>query len=355
MPAEQQFAYRNKMEFSFGTSRWITQEEIESGADISNKSFALGLHIPGRFDKVLDIDNCSIQAPEGNIILNVIREKAVGLGLSAYNLKTHEGFLRSLIIRKSVCPEELMVILISCSPKNDNENEFIDWFQTEFPKNNDFLSHIVWAENNSYSPVPDGKITFIKGSGYLTEKVLNVDFKISPFSFFQTNSYQLNNFIGEIVKTISAGKTSVVWDLYCGTGSISLPVARAAGKVYGIEIINSSIEDARENAKMNRIENAGFFCFDLHSPKVYEMLSQLPRPDIIVIDPPRSGVHKNLLEQLNRIEVPKLVYVSCNPATQARDCQVLDEKYKIESVQPVDMFPHTYHIENIALLRRRSL
>jgi 23S rRNA (uracil1939-C5)-methyltransferase len=354
LPSPKVFNYRNKMEFSFSASRWLEDSEITGGNEIINKDFAFGLHIPGRYDKILDIKECHIQIESGNEILNVFRDKALSLGLSAYHQKEHKGFLRNLVLRSSEIYSQMMLILITQSASSENEKEFIRWFLNDIRLQFPFISSLIYAVNDTFSPVAAGEIVDVVGDDFLREKILDVEFKISPFSFFQTNSLQLNQFIGKIIDTASLDDDSVVWDLYCGTGSITLPAAKRVKEIYGFEMVESSIADAKVNAEYNAIVNAEFKVMDLHSKDVTAALDNYGKPGMIFIDPPRAGMHKNLVNLLLTLEVPEIVYVSCNPATQARDCALLADKYNIESLQPVDMFPHTYHIENIALLKLKK-
>ena len=348
------FNYRNKMEFSFGASRWLTDEEINTDTEIQNKNFALGLHIPGRFDKILDINLCYLQNDTGNEILATVKQKALELELTAYHQRDHSGFLRNLIIRSSDAYRELMLILITQTAQTETEKEFTEWFLNDVPKLFPTVASVVYAVNDTLSPVAQGTIKKIKGREYIKEKILDVDFKISPFSFFQTNSRQLNQFIGTILERAKLNSEMTVWDLYCGTGSITLPAARHVKKIYGFELVESSIADAKTNARMNEIENVEFHCLDLHAKDIEDTMEQFEKPDLIFIDPPRAGMHKNLVELIKKINCKTIVYVSCNPATQARDCDLLRENYKVVSLQPVDMFPQTYHVENIALLKSKN-
>ncbi len=351
------YNYRNKMEFSFGASRWLTESEISNNnnnKDIENKNFALGLHIPGRFDKILDINQCHIQTETGNKILTKIKEKALQFKLTAYHQKEHTGFLRNLIIRSSEAYHQLMIILITQSPETEKEKEFTEWFLNDIPVAIPEAASVIHAVNDTLSPVAQGEIKQFRGTEFIQEKILDVDFKISPFSFFQTNPLQLNQFIGAILDTANLDKNMTVWDLYCGTGSITLPAARRVKQIYSFELAESSIKDAQTNASLNNIKNAEFHCLDLHAKNIGETLNQFESPDLIFIDPPRAGMHKNLVELINNINCKTIVYVSCNPATQARDCALLNDKYNVVTLQPVDMFPHTYHVENIALLQLKE-
>ena len=354
LPSPNIYNYRNKMEFSFGASRWLEEDEITSGQEIPCKDFALGLHIPGRYDKILDIKECHIQPSLGNEILKIVRNKSLKLALTAYHHKEHTGFLRNLVLRFSESFDNLMAIIITQTPSSENEYTFIKWFLNELPALFANINSAIHAINDSLSPVATGEIATIAGEEYLKEMILDVAFKISPFSFFQTNSLQLNKFIKKIIETAGLNEEMTVWDLYCGTGSITLPAARKVKKIYGFEMVESSIADAKSNAEFNQIDNAEFHCEDLHAKDIAGTLSKFEKPDLIFIDPPRAGMHNNLINLLRTVECPEIVYVSCNPATQARDCAVLAEKYKVKSLQPVDMFPHTYHVENIALLELKG-
>lgn len=349
LPSPQQLYYRNKMEFSFGSSKWLTEDQIASGEDFK-KDFAFGLHIPGRFDRILDIEACYIQPKAGNAILNLIRDKALECSISAYNPRTHGGFLRTLLIRSTVANNELMCLLITQTPKDESEFLFLDWWQKEAKLLMPDITSLATVENNSLSPIAQGEITFMDGSPYITEQVLGINYQISPFSFFQTNSYQLPYLLQSIINQADIAHDDIVWDLYCGAGTISFPIAQKAKHCIAIELSQSSINDAKNNQTINEVENIEFYCFDLHKKLAIDFLQTLSKPDIIIIDPPRAGINQILLDHLLEIESPKLIYVSCNPATQARDCAILSEKYIITHIQPVDMFPHTAHIESIATL-----
>lgn len=348
VPAERIFHYRNKMEFSFGASRWLTDEEIRSGEPIQ-RDFALGLHAPGRYDKVLHVDRCFIQDERGNEVLTVFREAALRLGTACYNERIREGFLRNLVIRTG--GGEMMIILVTRAITTDADQRMIDWLGSEFLAEFPDLQ-VIHAVNDTLSPVAAGVPRLLNGSGYLTETIAGIDFRVSPFSFFQTNTGQIGRFLDTIAEIGELGGEHIVWDLYCGAGTISLPVAKNAGRVIGIELNESAIADARANAERNDIRNVEFFCEDLHRPQALERLTQLPAPDCVILDPPRAGIHQRVLEHLLAIAPPKIVYVSCNPATQARDCAILAERYSVRRVRPVDMFPHTFHVESVALLER---
>jgi 23S rRNA (uracil1939-C5)-methyltransferase len=342
------------MEFSFGGSRWVTDEEIANNTEIAHKDFGLGLHIPGRFDKILDVNRCHLQVDSANEILTLCRNKALELGVPAYNQKTHEGFLRNLMIRSTLANSEILALLITNTPKNEAEENYLKWFSNDLISLAPQITNLGTAINDTKSPVTIKNIKFYHGKDYISEKILGVEYQISPTSFFQTNSFHLDGFIGEIIDYAGDISEKVVWDLYCGTGSITLPTAKRCKEIYGIELVESSITDAKANAERNQISNAEFFCADLHLKETPELLEKLPSPDVIIIDPPRAGMHKNLIPHILQANAKTIVYVSCNPATQARDCELLSEKYEVRKVQPVDMFPHTYHVESIALLERKE-
>jgi 23S rRNA (uracil1939-C5)-methyltransferase len=354
LPSPDIFHYRNKMEFSFGSSRWMTEEEVSSDEVIERKNFALGLHVPGRFDKVLDVSRCLIQKETGNRMLNTVREKALEMGVTAYNNRKHTGFLRNLIIRTADAYDETMAALITNAPAESQDIRFIEWFENSLPAMMPEIDTILRTINDTRSPVASAEMKTIKGSGVITEKILGLEYRISPYSFFQTNSSQLDGFISLILDYAELNAAEVVWDLYCGTGSITLPASRKCKYIYGIELSESSVADARANSELNSIGNSHFYQADLHDKAIPELLKKLPRPDTILIDPPRAGMHKNLVKHVLDAEPSKIAYVSCNPATQARDCELLSEKYSVEKVRPVDMFPHTYHVESVARLNRKE-
>ncbi len=353
LPSPKIYRYRNKVEFSFGSSRWLTINEIQSNAEIKNKNFALGFHIPERYDKVLNIDSCLLQSEVGDKILNTIYHKALEYGCKSYNSRDDSGFLKNLVIRTSL-NGGLIVNLITASVRERNEINFLNWYMESFTKMYNGDTTIVHSINNSSSPVAFREIVFSYGAGYITEKICDLIFKISPYSFFQTNSYQLNNFIDKIIDLSQLSEDLIVWDFYCGVGSITLPISQRVSKVYGFELSSSAIEDANINARINNIKNVEFHKIDLNSKRLSSYLNEFPRPDILILDPPRSGLHKNTINTILQILPEEIIYVSCNPATQARDCSLLLENYNIDLIRPIDMFPHTYHIESLALLTRKN-
>lgn len=353
LPAETQFYYRNKMEFSFGDSRWLMNDE-RTQSDIPNKNFALGLHVPGRFDKVLDVEECFLQSELSSRMVNAVRQAALERDVSVYQTRTHEGFLRNLVVRNSTATGEQMIILVTSPPHEKSDEKMVAWFRQDFIAMFPEVSTAIHAVTTSKAAVAGGETQTVHGTGVISETILGVQYRISPFSFFQTNTRQAEQLFRIALGYAGDIADKTVWDLYCGTGSITLAAARSAKFVVGIEIAESSILDARANALANGITNVEFVIEDMQKAVKKQILSRLPAPDVIIVDPPRAGLHQDVVTNLLEIEAPRIVYVSCNPATQARDCALLAEKYTIEEIQPVDMFPHTYHIESVVRLERKS-
>ncbi|MEC5147672.1 23S rRNA (uracil(1939)-C(5))-methyltransferase RlmD [Chitinophaga sp. 212800010-3] len=341
--------YRNKLEFTFSNKAYLTNEEIKANNGEIPVKPALGFHVPKLFDKVLDINTCYLMQEPVNLIRNTIREYAIKHELTFYDIRAQQGWLRNLIIR--LCTTgEIMVNLVIRHEDKDNRTALLDHLLATVPAITTVLYTINPKGNDSIFDL-EPKVFF--GKGYAEEKLENFVFKIGPKSFFQTNTYQ-----GEVLYKVTrdfAGLTGkeTVYDLYCGTGSIGIFVSRSAGKVIGIELIKEAIDDARENAARNQVENATFFAGDVVDICDDEFFTHHGQPDVIITDPPRAGMHEKLVNKLLEIGAPKIVYVSCNPATQARDLALLDALYTVEKVQPVDMFPHTHHIENVVLLKKR--
>ena len=341
--------YRNKLEFTFSNKAYLTDEEIrEAGEDWPRRN-ALGFHIPKLFDKVLDIQTCYLQEEPANLIKNTIRDWAEKHKLSFYDIRRQEGWLRNLVLR--ICTTgEVMVNLVIHHEAKEQREALLDHLLATVPGITTLLYTINPKKNDSIFDL-EPKVYF--GKGYVEEKLEDFTFKIGPKSFFQTNTYQ-----GEALYKVTrdfAGLTGkeTVYDLYCGTGSIGIFVSRGAGKVVGIELIKEAIDDARENAAANKVENATFFAGDVIDICDDAFFAEHGAPDVIITDPPRAGMHEKLTAKLLEVAAPRIVYVSCNPATQARDLALLNEKYSVEKVQAVDMFPHTHHIENVVLLQRR--
>jgi 23S rRNA (uracil1939-C5)-methyltransferase len=344
--SEQQRHYRNKLEFTFSEHQYLTREEIEAAGEgeIQRKP-ALGFHAPGMFDKVVDIDTCYLQPEPTNKIKNLLREIAFARELPFYDHRKQEGWLRNVIIRVATTGEVMVNLIL----KYDREERImvLDTLLKEVPEITSLHYTINPKVNDTIYDIP---VHTYHGKGFIEEYLEDFRFKISPKSFFQTNTRQ-----GEKLYQITrefAGLTGneVVYDLYCGTGSIGIFLSKGAKKIIGIEAVPDAIEDAKLNASWNGLEHCRFYAGDVADIATDEFFEIHGRPDVIITDPPRAGMHEKLIKQLLRMRAPRVVYVSCNPATQARDLQLLDEAYKVLRLQPVDMFPHTHHIENVALL-----
>lgn len=345
------FGYRNKMEFSFGGSAWLTREEIDSG-EVFTRDFALGLHVPGRFDKVRSITSCMLQSEAAGRVLEHTHTCRAALPVAAYHQRDHHGFLRHLVIRSSAATGQIMTVLITTTPQSEQEQSFVvRWL--EIHRNLPSGSTVIHAVNDTWSPVAVGSIATTLGPGYIEEISDGVHYRISPFSFFQTNTIQLPHLVNKAMQGAGITADSIVWDLYCGTGTLTLPAAKRARHVVGAELVESSIADARANALRNGLNNVEFHVVDLHHPSALQRLESFQKPDVIMVDPPRNGMHEQVVRHLLAVGAPRIMYVSCNPATLARDCALLHELYDVVSVTPVDMFPQTYHVEAAAILQLR--
>lgn len=342
--------YRNKLEFTFSNKAYLTDDEIRAAGEEWPRRNALGFHIPRLFDKVLDIKTCHLMEEPANLIKNTIRDWAEKHELSYYDIRKQEGWLRNLVLR--ICTTgEVMVNLVINYEDKAARIALLDHLLATVPGITTLLYTLNPKKNDSIFDL-EPKVYF--GKGYVEEKLEDFTFKIGPKSFFQTNTYQ-----GEALYQVTrefAGLTGneTVYDLYCGTGSIGIFVSGQAKKVIGIELIKEAIDDAKENAAANAVNNATFFAGDVIDICDDAFFATHGAPDVIITDPPRAGMHEKLTAKLLEVAAPKIVYVSCNPATQARDLALLNEKYTIERIRPVDMFPHTHHIENVVLLKRRD-
>lgn len=338
--------YRNKLEFTFCDQPYLTWDEIHAskGEEIE-KPPVLGFHAPGMFDKVVDIEFCHLQEEPTNRIKNLLRAYALKHSFSFYSPRKQEGWLRNLIIRIATTGE-IMVNLIVKEERKELY-EMLDFLLQEVPE----ITSLHYTINPKVNDtIYDLEVVTYHGKGYIEEHLEDFKFKISPKSFFQTNSRQGERLYQVVREFAGLTGNEIIYDLYCGTGSIGIFISKNAKKIIGIEAVPDAIKDAKENATWNNLENCTFFAGDVSDIVNEAFFEKHGRPDIIITDPPRAGMHTKLIQQLLTIAAPKVVYVSCNPATQARDLQLLDEKYKIARLQPVDMFPHTHHIENVALL-----
>ena len=346
--SEKIYNYRNKMEFTFSNKRWLTQEEIISNENITDKN-ALGFHVPGMFDKVIDIKTCHLQDEPSNTIRNRIREFALNNKLSFFDLKKQEGLLRNLMIRISKIGE-IMVLVQFFNDDSKKINLLMSFIKDSFSEITSLLYTINTKPNNT---IYDQEIICYSGKNYIREKIENLTFKIGPKSFFQTNSKQANLLYSSVRKLANIKKNDVVYDLYTGTGTIAQFISNKAKKVVGIDSVPEAIDAAMESAKENNIRNCIFYSGDMKNIFSDEFILKNGKPDVIIADPPRDGMHKKVIEKLLKVLAKRIIYVSCNPATQARDLALLKEKYNIKEIQSVDMFPHTYHVENILTLDLR--
>lgn len=348
MGADPTVYYRNKMEFAFSNRRWLTEEEMAQGLD--KEVNALGFHRPGAFDKVLDINKCWLQPDPSNAIRNEIRVIAQEQNLSCYDLKKGGGFLRNLLVRVTTLSE--VMVLISFGNESP---ELIKPFLTEVSRRLPQITTLMYCVNPKLNDtLYDLDMQVFTGKGYIEEVLGKVRFRIGPKSFFQTNSRQAERLYNVVADFAALGGNENVYDLYTGLGSIALYVAHRARQVVGIEEVSAAIEDARENAQLNNIDNAIFYAGDVKDILTTDFAARHGAPDVLITDPPRAGMHPQVVEMLLQLACPRIVYVSCNPATQARDLQKLSEKYDVLKVQPVDMFPHTHHIESVALLELKK-
>lgn len=346
--SEKQFFYRNKMEFGFSDSRWMTNEEIQSGVEYDNKN-ALGFHIPRMWDKILDIEKCHLQEDPSNAIRNEVRAFANANNLPFFNPRNHEGLLRTLMIR-TASTGEIMVLIQFFEDDKANRELLLNHLATTFPEITSLLYVINSKPNDT---IYDQDVKLFKGREYILEEMEGLHFSINAKSFYQTNSDQAYE-LYKITRDF-AGLTGneLVYDLYTGTGTIAQFVAKKAKKVVGVEAVPEAILDAKANAERNKITNCEFFVGDMKNVFNDEFIAQHGHPDVIITDPPRDGMHKDVVAQLLKIAPEKIVYVSCNSATQARDLALMDEQYKVTRVRPVDMFPQTHHVENVVLLEKR--
>jgi 23S rRNA (uracil1939-C5)-methyltransferase len=347
------YYYRNKMEFSFG-ERWLSGEEIgaqrEEGAPPADR-FALGLHIPERFDRVLDVNACWLQSETSNRILNLVRSFARARHLTIFSTRTHEGYLRNLVIRQSRHTAEVMVNLVTREERPAVMREFAEELLREVPEVTTIVNNIT--ERKSQVALGEREVV-VHGPGTITERIGRRTYRISANSFFQTNTLQAERLYDTARRCARLRPEDLVYDLYSGTGTIALHIADDVRQVVGVESVASAVADARRNAESNGVGNCAFLLGDLKEvlKRQNAALAPFGTPDAMIIDPPRAGMHEDVLRRVLELAPERIVYVSCNPATQARDLALLSGPYRIAEVQPVDMFPHTFHIENVVALSR---
>ena len=351
IPSGNIFYYRNKLDYTFSNRKWFTGPRPEFRTDTNANG--LGFHLPGMFDRILDIEHCHLQADPSNEIRLAVRQYALDKGLSFYDAKTWEGFLRNLIIRNTGTGQ-VMVILVVRDDEQEVITEMMTFIRDRFPSITSLMYVINPKKNDDIS---DLEVRRFSGLPYIieempshSEEMESLRFKVGPVSFFQTNSAQASVLYKTAIDLADLQGNEIVYDLYSGTGTISCYISHLCEKVVGIEFIGAAVEDANENARLNGISKAAFVTGDIAKTLNEDFVAEHGKPEVIITDPPRSGMHENVVRQIVEIAPQKIVYISCNPATQARDIALMAEKYRIAAVQPVDMFPHTQHVENITLL-----
>ena len=345
--------YRNKLEYGFSNKRWLTEEEVHQDVkyDVMN---AVGFHISGAFDKILDIDKCYLMDDLQNRIRNDIRDYALKHGLVFYDLRQNTGLLRSMMLRNSNTGEFMLLIQFRIDTPADEQlaKELLQHLADTFPE----ISSLLYVDNHKANDTfNDQEVHCFKGTDFIYEKMEDLRFKVGPKSFYQTNTDQAYELYCVARDFAELTGDELVYDLYTGTGTIANFVARSAKKVVGIEYVPEAIEDAKVNSEINSIDNTLFFSGDMKDILNREFINQYGHPDVIITDPPRAGMHKDVIDTILFAAPKRIVYVSCNPATQARDIQLLDADYMVTKVQPVDMFPHTQHVENVVQMVRRQV
>jgi 23S rRNA (uracil1939-C5)-methyltransferase len=346
--SEMVYHYRNKLEFTFSERRWITHEEAASGAELGN-SQALGFHIPGIFDKVLDIEECLLMSEPSDSIRNEVRGYAKERGLLFYDFRQHSGFLRNMIVRRS-SGGEVMVVLVTTDSHEEERIRLLDHLVRRFPEITSLYYIINTKKNDS---IADLTPVHYAGSRFITEDLHGLRFRVGPKSFYQTNSRQAARLYAVVKELAQLSGEENVYDLYTGTGTIACYLSSGASRVTGIEYIEEAVADARINAAENGIDNAVFLAGDIKDIFNEAMFDKRGRPDVIITDPPRAGMHVDVIAAMLHSGAQRIVYVSCNPATQARDTEMLSQGYEVTRVAPVDMFPQTFHVENIVLLEKK--
>ena len=340
--------YRNKLEFTFADKRWLTYEEIAECGDIAATP-AVGFHIPGCFDKVLDINKCHLQVDLSNRIRLATKQFAIDNGYSFHNARAHEGLMRTMVIRTASTGEVMVIVVF-----NENDKERIDALMSHLQRSFPEITSLIYMINEKWNDsLGDREPICFAGKDHIIEEMEGLQFKVGPKSFYQTNSEQAYELYKVTREFAELKEDDVLYDLYTGTGTIANFCARRAKKVVGVEYVPEAIEDAKINSMINGIENTTFYAGDMKDVMSDEFIARNGRPDVIILDPPRAGVDERVLEVIKRAAPERMVYVSCNPSTQARDLALLNDMYEILAVQPVDMFPHTHHVENVVKLRKR--
>lgn len=344
------FYYRNKMEYSFATRKWLPEEEFKSATE-TPETFALGLHMQGFFDRLLDIDECFLQSELSIRIVNFTRDLFKESGVPVYTTKTHTGYLRNLVIKTSHHTDDIMVNLVTGADNEMVMKEYTNSLLNTFPEVTTVVNNITLKKASI--AIGDYQRVY-HGSGFITDSIGEYNFRISANSFFQTNTLQAKKLYQIVLDFVEFSGSEIVYDLFCGTGSIAIFISKFVREVIGFEGVETSIYDARENAISNNVFNTKFFNANLYE-SVAPILKKkrIPKPDVVILDPPRNGLHKNTIYDVLEMSPRKIIYVSCNPTTQVRDLRkFVDLGYSLVKIRPIDMFPHTFHIENVALLQK---
>lgn len=351
MGCQQTQGHRNRLDFAFTDRRWLSTEEMASGELLDRHG--LGFHLPGRFEHVLDVQTCYLQPEPSNLIRRALRDFAIAQGLSFYSIKERHGFLRSLIMRNTAAGQWMVIVQFG-HDHPEHIRLVMDFLKDLLPANGlpaiHSLNYVINTKGND--TFFDLDVQCYAGQPWITETIEDLQFRVRPKSFFQTNSGQVAALYRVAKEMAGLNGQQVVYDLYTGTGTIALYVAGQAKQVIGLEYVEQAVEDARDNARLNSISNATFYAGDIKDMLSEQFLQSHPLPEVVITDPPRAGMHADVVRQLLNIGPARIVYVSCNPATQARDVEMLKERYMVKAIQPVDMFPHTYHVENVMLLER---
>ena len=350
--SEKTFGYRNKLEFGCSNKRWLTKEEIASGTEYSQMN-AIGFHITGAFDKILPVDKCYLMDDTHNRIRNEIRDYAYATGMTFYDLRGKHGLLRDIVIRNSDTGEWMVLVQFHYDEEGDDvrAKALLQHLADTFPE----ITALLYVDNQKMNDTyNDLDLQVFKGNDHIFETMDGLKFKVGAKSFYQTNTEQAFRLYSVVRDFAGLTGGELVYDLYTGTGTIANFVSRYARKVVGIEYVPEAIEDAKVNSEINGISNTDFYAGDMKDILTDDFIAEHGRPDIIITDPPRAGMHPDVVQTIIRTAPKRIVYVSCNPATQARDLAMLDQYYKVEAVQPVDMFPHTPHVENVVLLNKRD-
>lgn len=340
------FYYRNKLEYTFSSRKWLEKSQLDDADNINMNG--LGFHLPGMFDRILDIDECLLQSTLSDKIRNGVREFAMQNDYTFYDTREHEGFLRNLVVRSSNSTGEYMIVLLIAKDDQEKISKILNYIADNFTEVTSLYYIVNEKKNDSYA---DLEPVLFKGYEFIIEKLGDLQFQIGPKSFFQTNTNQAKQMYDIALEFADLKGTETVYDLYTGTGTIALYASQKAKNVIGVEIIKEAIDDANKNAEINNITNAKFVVGDMKDVLNIKFVAENGKPDVVLLDPPRAGVHQDALEVIKRAEPSKIVYISCNPGTQARDVAILSDKYEVVKIMPVDMFPHTFHTENIALLQ----